>query len=84
MPLMTQRRNSLLKICWQLEWCFLGSKYLAVFVPDPSASTMRKDQVHVYTGCVLLLKKNEFGKQAFCQVVYETLHAFEKIIHSKH
>lgn len=84
MPLTTQRRNSLLKICWQLEWCFLDSKYLAVFAPDLSASTMRKDQAHVYTGCVLLLKKNEFGKQAFCQVVYETQHAFEKIILGKH
>ena len=84
MPLTTQRRNSLLKICWQLEWCFLGSKYLAALAPGLSVNTMRKDQAYVYTGCVLLLKKNEFGKQAFCQVVYETLHAFEKIIHGKH
>lgn len=84
MLLTAQRRNSLLKIGWQLEWCFLGSKYLAAFAPDLSASTMRKDQAHVYTGCVLLLKKMNSANRLFYQVVYETLHAFEKIIHSKH
>lgn len=84
MPLTTQRRNSLLKICWQLEWCFLDSKYLAVFAPDLSASTMRKGPGACIYGLRFAIEKNEFGKQAFCQVVYETQHAFEKIILGKH